>query len=334
MFNIKEAILDGEREQIKEFLKKFDLKYEDDINYSLYIEDNNQIIATVSLSDYIIKCLAIDDKYQGENLANLLLNKLIEKLRVEQKYYYAVFTKRLYENLFLSLGFKLIVHTEIVSALEFGSPTISVVLERMRAQAEGMLDCNLEENDIACVVAKADPFTNGHLQLIEYAANHHDYVLVFILQDGDTFFNKMERLSLAYVSLLPYDNVVVLPGSKYIISSFTFPGYFLHDKKYEEWAKIDVLIFKEYFMEKLHISKRYVGSETDDYMVMYNNILKDVLKDKLEEIPRYVYKDEVISAKSVRKLLNEGNVEEALRYVPRGGAAIINQKMNYLNSRK
>ena len=90
---IKEAILDIEIKQVKSFLASFDLRYEDNIDKTLYIEENNKIIATISKSKDIIKCLAISPSYQSENLSSVLVSKIIEKMREENIHSYIVFTK-------------------------------------------------------------------------------------------------------------------------------------------------------------------------------------------------------------------------------------------------
>ena len=57
---------------------------------------------------------------------------------------------------------------------------------------------------------------------------------------------------------------------------------------------------------------RYVGTETDEVMQIYNKVLKEEPKDNLLEFERY----NAISASKVRALINEGKVEEASLYVP------------------
>ena len=85
----------------------------------------------------------------------------------------------------------------------------------------------------------------------------------------------------------------------------------------EQYSIIDALIFKKYFINHLNIKKRYVGEETVTKMVKYNNILKEILQEKLVIIDRLKEKDEVISASKVRMLLQENKIDEALEYVPR-----------------
>ena len=53
-----------ETEEVKEFLGKFNLKYED-VDYTVVIRENEEIIATCSKKENILKCFAINENYQG-----------------------------------------------------------------------------------------------------------------------------------------------------------------------------------------------------------------------------------------------------------------------------
>ena len=150
-------------------------------------------------------------------------------------------------------------------------------------------------------------------------------VVLFVVEEDKSEFTFKERFSMAYLSTMRLGNVCVIPSSKYIVSSSTFPSYFLKNETEvsEQYSLIDALIFKEYFIKNLFIKKRYVGSETINKMVNYNNILKQVLEDKLEIINRLQENEEVISASKVRSLLKEGKIEEALKYTPQETAFIL-----------
>ena len=115
------------------------------------------------------------------------------------------------------------------------------------------------------------------------------------------------------------------PSTKYIVSSLTFPTYFLKDgnEVNEEHAKIDALIFKEYFMKKLFIKKRYLGEESNPKMINYNNTLKEILKDKVVIIPRLCEDSQAVSASRVRSLIEQNKVDEALAYIPKENALIF-----------
>lgn len=317
---IKDAVLESEKTRIKEFLASAGLEYEQNIDRTIYIEDEGDIVGTASTAGYIIKCVAVLPDYRGENLAGMLVGEILKRLNDDGIYYYQVFTKPEYRAVFQSFGFTEILDTDKVSVLEGGDGNINASLDKIKKQVYFNLGINLENTgaDIACIVLNGDPFTEGHLRLAEYALNKHRYLIVFVLEEEGSYFSFKERYALVYLTLKPYENVLVLPSTKYIVSRATFPGYFLKsvDETTEQYAEYDATVFKKYFMPNLSIKKRYVGSENSDYMKIYNEKLKDVLGDKVEEVERFTEKGNVISAKTVRELIKEGNVDAAAEYIP------------------
>lgn len=317
---IKEAFLQEELERIKIFLNKFSLKLDPNLTKTFYIEnDNNEIIGTISCQDYIIKDLAVDESYQSENLASLLINEILNYFRLNNIYNYQVFTKPIYKTIFISLGFKKIVSTDKVIMLEGGVSFINDKIKEINKTLTNRFGELNESCDLGCVVINGNPITNGHMHIIEEASKNHKMVVLFVVEEDKSEFTFEERFSFAYLSTMRLGNICVIPSSKYIVSSSTFPSYFLKDENeaLEQYSKIDALIFKEYFMKQLFIKKRYVGTETILKMVNYNNILKETLQDKLVIMERLQENNEVISASKVRSLLKENKIEEALLYVPR-----------------
>ena len=329
---IKEAMISVEKERITAFLKEFGLKYEANADRTLYVEEGGKIVATVSACKYIIKCLAVDPEYRSENLAGQLIGEIIKRFHDEGIFYYQVFTKPEYGNVFLSLGFRVLVQTDKVLALEGGEGTIFDAISAMKVQMKYTLGADSVESncDIGCIVINGNPFTNGHLKLVEYAASRHKYVLVFVLEEEGSYFTFKERYTMAYLATKPYGNVLVLPSSKYIISKATFPGYFLKtvDDTTAEYAKYDALIFLNYFIPQLHISKRYVGGEVSDYMRLYNQTLLEVLGEKLELVERFKEDGEVISASSFRALVKNGKRAEAFQLIPKTNYAVVNAMLS------
>lgn len=325
--NIKEVVLPTEKERIASFLGQFGLRYESNVDQTIYIEDDGGIIATLSASKYILKCLAVKPEYRSENLAVTLVGEMIKRLHAAGIYYFQVFTKPEYREIFAHLGFNVILETDKVAVLEGGEGDINSCIEKMRVQMKYSLgmDSVGGNSDIACAVINGDPFTNGHLKLVEYAASRHRFVLVFVVQEDSSYFSFKERYAMAYLALKPMRNVLVLPSSEYIVSKATFPGYFLKtaDETTAEYAKYDALIFEKYFIPRLGICKRYVGTETYDYMRIYNQTLQIVLQDKLEIVPRFEENGEIISAGRVRSLIKEGKSEEALKFIPRNNYSVI-----------
>ena len=269
---IKQAILDCEKQAVKTFLQTFNLKYLNDVDYTFYLEDENCVIGTVSLAKNVICDLAVSDQYQGENLATTLISHAISKLREDKIYDYKVFTKPEYLDKFLSLGFNLLIKTEDFVSLEGGESNVYRTIDNLKVKIK--MDLGGLDNNYGAIVMNANPFTLGHLNLLEYALSKHNKVLLFILEEDKSEFSFKERFSLAFLATRQYgDRVCVLPSTNYIISSSTFPDYFIHEKTAltKAHAEYDAMIFEKYFMKELKISKRYMGSEVKDYMSLYND---------------------------------------------------------------
>ncbi len=322
---IKEVILAEEKERVISFLAGFDLALDSDVDTTFYIEENAEIIGTISKSGHIIKDVAVADSFQDENLTGMLVSKMLEKMSSEQIYDYQVFTKPANEQFFTSLGFHKLIRTDRVIMLEGGAPSISATLERLKKIIEISFSSIDATSDIGCVVINGNPLTIGHQYLIEQVSLRHKIALVFVVEEDRSEFSFLERLSMAYLSSKSMNNVLVLPSTKYVVSQLTFPAYFLRDsgEVNEETAKVDALVFQEYFMKYLFIKKRYVGTESSLMMQHYNDLLKQILDDKLEIIPRLDFDGETVSASKVRQLLKEKKLDEALKYVPREITSIL-----------
>ena len=135
---IKEAYLNEELNSIKLFLEKFSLKLDNDVTKTFYIEDNDKIIGTISCANYIIKSLAVDPSYQSENLAGKLVNEMINYFAANGIYSYQVFTKPIYKQIFISLGFREIVSTDKVIMLEGGTGSIDNELDKIKKQLDNI----------------------------------------------------------------------------------------------------------------------------------------------------------------------------------------------------
>ena len=226
---IKEAYLQEEIEKVKNFLSNFSLKLDTDVTKTLYMEDNDIIVGTISCANYIIKDLAVDPTYQSENLAGKLVNEMIQYFALNKIYSYQVFTKPMYKQIFLSLGFKEIVSTDKVIMLEGGTSSINEELDKIKKQLDMRFAVLDENSDIAALVINGNPLTIGHVHLIETASRLHQMVVVFIVEENKSEFTFEERISMAYLATRRLSNVCVIPSTKYIVSSITFPTYFLKD---------------------------------------------------------------------------------------------------------
>ncbi len=312
MMPIKDVVLSEEKETVRNFLKPFNLIYEDDITLSLVLEEADTLIATASASDNIIKCVAVHPDYQGAHHLNTLMSTLIKRLLQEGHDHLFVYTQPELIPVFKSLGFKEIVQTMNLTFMElFGD--IKAALKQLKT------DHNITDQAKGCVVINANPLTKGHLHLIRNARSFHDELIVFVVSEDRSFFPFEDRFAIITETLADEPNIHVVPTLDYLVSFATFPKYFQkHEQKIKtEHALIDVLTFKQHYMKIFNIKKRYVGKEPYSPMTdTYNATMKQYLDDKLVVIERKTLDDNPISASTVRKLLKKNGLKAIRNYVP------------------
>lgn len=306
-----------ETDEVRKFLERFSLKYED-VDYTVVIRENEDIIATCSKRDNVLKCFAIDENYQGLGLSNTLVSKVTEKLNLEGKYHSFIFTKPENQYLFEGLAYKNIFTTDKVSLLESGNKNINSSLDRI------IKEYNIDTNkEYAAIVMNCNPFTLGHRYIIETASKENENVIIFVVEEDKSVFPFKERFNLIKEGTKDLENVVVVPGGEYIISSATFPNYFLkkNDDALKEYTKVDCNIFGKYFVPKFNIIKRYVGTEPHcEVTNTYNETIKEVLPKynvEIELITRKEIESDAISASRVRYLLKQGDFESVKKLVPK-----------------
>ena len=66
------------KEELKKFLEYMGLTYDEQITHSIVLRKEKEIIATASCQKNIIKCVAVSEAYQGQNLLAHLMTSLIE----------------------------------------------------------------------------------------------------------------------------------------------------------------------------------------------------------------------------------------------------------------
>ena len=149
-----------------------------------------------------------------------------------------------------------------------------------------------------------------------------DNILVLIVEEDKSSFPFVDRIDLVKKGTAHLKNVTVLPSSEYVISSATFPNYFLRkeDDSLSEFMKLDTKITAEHFCKKLNISTRFVGEEPYcEVTNKYNETMIETFKEfglNVEIIPRKESDNIAISASYVRQLLKEDNWNEISKIVP------------------
>lgn len=309
--NLKEV------EEVQEFLKRFELQYDSSVDYTIVAREGAKVVATASKGKNVVKCFAIDNQYQGEGLSTQLLTNLINKMFDEGYFHSLVFTKLSNKELFRGMGYKEVAHTDKVILMEMGNKSIKKTLEKIIKKYG--IDTNKKR---AMIVMNCNPFTLGHQYLIEKVASENDEVLVFIVEEDRSSFPFKVRYELVQKGTAHLKNVKVIPGTEYIISSATFPNYFLRkeDDSLIEYTKLDASVCGEQFGKILNINRRYVGDEPFCKVTnLYNNALKEILPQYGIEViivPRKEIENIAISASKVRELLKEENYEEIKKIVP------------------
>jgi [citrate (pro-3S)-lyase] ligase len=302
--------------QWTELLKASDLVPDDQVDYTLGIYAEEVLVATGSIYHNILKCIAIDPTYQNENLLTQVVQELRVQLLESGFTHYFLYTKPAVCHLFQSLGFSEIIRTEDIAFMEQGGPDFNEYLKEITASKRNTL-----KN--AAIVMNANPFTNGHLYLITQAAKKNETVYIFVVSEERSLFDTATRFRLVQEGVRHLTNVVVLPTREYIVSSATFPSYFLKDQAQEAVARVqatlDAVLFKKKIAPVLSITTRYVGEELLSPVTdIYNQAMKKEFSSDLHLtiLPRKKLGQEVISASRVRALLNEQAYEAIRSLVP------------------
>lgn len=173
----------------------------------------------------------------------------------------------------------------------------------------------------AALVMNANPFTLGHAALAERAARENERVVLFVLSEDRSLVPYKDRLAMVKAACAKYDNVSVVSSGSYMISSATFPSYFLKDADIvtRTHAELDATLFTR-IAAALNLTRRYVGEEPFSHTTsLYNEALAEVLPKagiELAVIPRAQAQGEAISASHVRQLIHDGQIEAIRPFVP------------------
>ena len=298
----------------KEFLKKASLEPDTLIDCTVLIWENDKLIATGSRYGCVLKCLAVDKNHQGEGLTASLVTALKNDAFSNGFRHLFLYTKPQNKSIFEDLFFYPVVETDDVLLMEDKKNGINTFIE------------SFPENTITgktgCLVMNCNPFTLGHLYLAEAAAKECDKLYIFVVSEDKSTFSADDRLEMVKKGTAHIKNVTVLPTGPYLISSVTFPTYFLKEKESIEQIKclLDIEIFANYYAKKFNITARFVGTEPlSQSTAQYNDALKKFLPEhgiEVFEIQRLEKDDAPISASRVRDLLKSGKNQEAKKLLP------------------
>lgn len=304
-------------------------------------EDGDEILAGGGLDGNVIKCVAVSESARSEGLMNILLSRLIAIAREEGRESVKAFTKPENEGIFKSLGFALIASSPNAILMENGRgglPEYRKYLESLARPGRN-----------GAIVMNANPFTKGHRYLVEQAASQVDNLYVIVVKEDRSRFPYVERKAMIEAGCAGLDNVVVCEGSDYAISAATFPTYFLKklDDATDTQIALDLDLFVNHIAQPLGVTVRFAGSEPEDALTRrYNELMAEILPGTsvavvrqdhqpdselvkgsalrqarrpidFVEIPRLEQNGNPISATSLRRALDKGNLKEAMEYIPK-----------------
>ncbi|MCQ2419897.1 MAG: [citrate (pro-3S)-lyase] ligase [Clostridia bacterium] len=300
--------------EARPLLEKCSLFPVDCADYRVGIWDSqDELAATGALVGDMLQMIAVDPAYQGENLAAKVVTALVREAGRRGIGCVYMIAKRQSAAQFQALGFKPAAETAAAVLLEWGSPGIAAFCKTLEAHRT--------LSRTGCIVMNANPFTKGHRYLVEKVCEACERVIVLAVEEDRSEFPFDVRLALIREGLSDLPQVTVLPGSRYVISSMTFPAYFVRDaaKSLAE-SEMDAVLFGKYIAPSLGVTDRFVGTEPlSASTAVYNETLQRLLPQygiELHIIDRTELDSSPVSASAVRKHIAENDREAALALVP------------------
>ena len=309
--------------QLDRLLEQEGIRRDGNLDYTCGLFDGDwKLAATGSCFGNTIRCLAVDRDRQGEGLLNQIVSHLMEVQAQRGNTHLFLYTKPQSAKFFGDLGFYEIVRVDNLVFMENrrrGFSDYCAALEKTR-----------REGTSSAIVMNANPFTLGHLHLAEKAAAENDTVHLFVLSEeaGPIPFavrGKLVREGTAHLS-----NVICHDSGPYIISSATFPSYFLKDGDtvIRTHAALDLTVFGR-LAPRLGVTRRYVGEEKASHVTaLYNQEMVRRLPEfgiDCKVVPRLERDGRPVSASTVRQAIHDGRLEDIRSLVPE-------TTWNYFNS--
>lgn len=298
----------------KNFLKKAALEPDESVSQTVLLWDGDALVATGSRSGNLLKCIAVDSKRQGEGLAATLITALRQEAFKEGLSHLFLYTKPENKDMFSSLFFYPVAETDKVLLMENRKDGIINFLNTLPAEQTS--------GTVGAAIMNCNPFTLGHRYLIETAAKECNHLYVFVVSEDKSLFSAEDRLKMVQSGTADISNVTVLTTGPYLISSATFPTYFLKERENAAQVKclLDIEIFIKYYAPKFNITTRYVGTEPLSPMTeQYNTELKKILPAhgiNVKELSRLEISNAPVSASQVRALIHDGNIQDVKSLVP------------------
>lgn len=318
MSDLVESISPHSRDmaQVEALLHQEGIRLDGNLDYTCGIFDEDaKLIATGSCFENTLRCLAVSSAHQGEGLLNRILSHLTEYQAARGNFRLFLYTKAKSARFMADLGFYEIARVD---------DTLVFMENRRSGFADYRADLaktRRPADRVAAVVMNANPFTLGHRYLVEQAAAENDLVHLFILSQEAGPIPAAVRKKLVLEGVADLPNVICHDSGPYMISSATFPSYFLKDSDQvvRTQAALDLEVFKK-IADTLGIRRRYVGEEPNSHTTcLYNQVMAQKMPEMGLEchiIPRKTAGGQVISASTVRQAIHDGQLESVRSMLP------------------
>ena len=312
---------------VRELLSKEGLRQEKNPDLvCAAIDEEGDVIATGALHGKTLRCMAVSSAHRGEGVLNSVVSFLVQEAFAKGLSHLFLCTKTDTSQFFRDIGFYEIASVPgRIAFLENKSTGFSEYLaglleESERSAAYAGADAAACTSDapsyapISAIVLNANPFTKGHLALIEEASRESALLHLFVVTEDASLFPYAIRRRLIEEGCAHLKNIIIHDSGAYLLSSSTFPSYFQKDEDAvtESHASLDASVFLK-IANKLNITRRYVGEEESSHTTkIYNAILREVLPEagvELFEIPRKCENGRPISASFVRSLIHDDRMQ-------------------------
>ena len=259
--------------QMDALLAREGIERDRNLTYSAAIyDDDGQMIATGSLFENTLRCLAVDGAHRGEGLMAVIVAHLVQAQIERGHTHLFLYTKVDSAKFFAPLGFTEIARVDgRLVFMENRRDGFSRYLKSLAPYAG--------ERPGAALVMNANPFTLGHEALVARAAKENERVVLFVLSEDRSLVPYSDRMAMVKAACAKYGNVSVVSSGSYMISSATFPSYFLKDADVvtRTHAELDATLFTR-IAAALNLTRRYVGEEPFSHTTsLYNEALAAVL---------------------------------------------------------
>ena len=294
-------------------------------------DDEGHAIATGSCFGNTLRCMAVSSAHQGEMLMNEIVTHLMEVEAERGCFRLFLYTKCSTTKFFGSLGFYEVARAD----------GAAVLMENRKngfsSYLSALAKTRREDAASSAIVMNANPFTNGHLHLVKTASEASDVVHLFVVSEDASLFPFKVRKRLIEEGVAGLGNVVIHDSGPYIISSATFPSYFLGDdlNVATGHAELDAAVFCK-IAAALGVTRRFVGEERSSKVTAaYNEALARELPKagiELTVVPRIAADggnadeegEAPVSASTVREFIKAGDLEGVRGLVPPTTFAYLN----------